>query len=433
MVFLIFFFNFVRKFDELVNLPEDFIRETGLVMGEERMNRFLGAFDEEAPTSIRLNPRKISLTPHPSPLTTNMVPWCQEGFYLQGRPQFTFDPLFHAGCYYVQEAASMFVTHILRTLLTPHASLSALDMCAAPGGKSTALRTVLPEGSLLVCNEPIANRAQILLENITKWGWSDCIVTNNYPRDFRKAKATFDLILCDVPCSGEGMFRRDPATIGEWSLQNVEKCWRLQREIVADAWECLNPGGLFIYSTCTFNIIENEANVQWLTENLEAEMLGVDTEERWAITGSLLTGFSQPVYRFIPGITRSEGLFMAVMRKPSATGQRNNRQNDGRRKLQSALKDGALNVVTNLVSPTPPDSVATVDLNYAMAISYLRGEAIVLPTDVPRGPVSVTFKGRVLGQAKNIGSRANNLYPKEWRIKSTHVPSEYQASVIVTK
>jgi 16S rRNA C967 or C1407 C5-methylase (RsmB/RsmF family) len=140
--------------------------------------------------------------------------------------------------------------------------LQALDLCAAPGGKSTAMRTVLPEGSILVSNEPIPTRAQILLENITKWGWPDCIVTNNYPRDFRKAKAQFDIILCDVPCSGEGMFRKDPATISEWSLQNVEKCWRLQREIVADAWECLNPGGILIYSTCTYNIKENEENVR---------------------------------------------------------------------------------------------------------------------------------------------------------------------------
>ena len=408
MVFLIFFFNFVRKFDELVNLPEDFIRETGLVMGEERMNRFLGAFDEEASTSIRLNPRKISLTPHPSPLTTNMVPWCQEGFYLQGRPRFTFDPLFHAGCYYVQEAASMFITHILRTYLTPHSTLSALDMCAAPGGKSTALRTVLPEGSLLVCNEPIANRAQILLENITKWGWSDCIVTNNYPRDFRKAKATFDLILCDVPCSGEGMFRRDPATIGEWNLQNVEKCWRLQREIVADAWECLNPGGLFIYSTCTFNTKENEENVRWILETYDAEVLEIPTDPSWNITGSLLKGFEAPVYRFIPGITRSEGLFVCALRK-KGTLARAPRKNLSLKVLKPDLPEG---------------DFPQTDLPYPEALKYLRGEALVLPADTPRGIVNVTYHGIALGPVKNIGNRANNLYPKAWRIKTTHLPTE---------
>ena len=216
-------------------------------MGEERFNSYMEAFNEEAPTSIRLNTGAMNTGARPQ----HQVPWCKEGFYLEGRPQFTFDPLFHAGCYYVQEAASMFVTHVLRQFI--HEPVAMLDLCAAPGGKSTAARSVLPGESVLVSNEPIPTRAQILLENITKWGWSDCIVTNNYPRDFRQAKTKFDVILCDVPCSGEGMFRKDPATIGEWSLQNVEKCWRLQREIVADAWECLNPDGILIYSTCTFN------------------------------------------------------------------------------------------------------------------------------------------------------------------------------------
>ena len=276
-------------------------------MGEERLNRFLEALDEESPTSIRMNPSKGSLTVGES------VPWCPEGYYLEGRPQFTFDPLFHAGCYYVQEAASMFVSHILRQFVKEPVTM--LDLCAAPGGKSTAARTVLPEGSLLVSNEPIATRAQILLENITKWGWKDCIVTNNYPRDYRKAKTCFDVILCDVPCSGEGMFRKDPGAISEWSLQNVEKCWRLQREIVADAWECLVPGGLLIYGTCTYNIKENEENVRWIMEEYDAEMLEVPTDPSWGITGSLLEGFSAPVYRFIPGFTKSEGLFICALRK----------------------------------------------------------------------------------------------------------------------
>jgi 16S rRNA C967 or C1407 C5-methylase (RsmB/RsmF family) len=241
----------------MIQLPEDFVRETRLVMGEDRFHSYLEAFNEEAPTSIRLNPRHdVSLR---AELTEQAVAWCSEGFYLKGRPSFTFDPLFHAGCYYVQEAASMFVCHILRTLLGQKSEpLSVLDMCAAPGGKSTAVRSVLPAGSQLVSNEPITSRAQILLENITKWDWPDCIVTNNYPRDYRKAKAQFDLILCDVPCSGEGMFRRDPATIGVWSLRNVEKCWRLQREIVVDGWACLTLGGILLYSTCTFNTKENE-------------------------------------------------------------------------------------------------------------------------------------------------------------------------------
>ncbi|MBR2778437.1 MAG: hypothetical protein IKD75_15335 [Prevotella sp.] len=388
-----------------MQLPEEFIRETRLVMGDDRLNRFMEAFNEEAPTSIRVNPARHALA------DGERVPWCQEGYYLEGRPQFTFDPLFHAGCYYVQEAASMFVTHVLRNcqLSIDHCP-SVLDMCAAPGGKSTAARSVLPEGSLLVSNEPVPTRAQILLENITKWGAPNCIVTNNYPRDFRKAKARFDIIICDVPCSGEGMFRKDPATIGEWSLQNVEKCWRLQREIVADAWECLNPGGIMIYSTCTFNTKENEENVRWMMEELGAEILEVPTQPEWNITGSLLEGFNAPVYRFIPGITRSEGLFLAVLRKKNVT-------------------EGTGPIVTFqrlkvLKADLPEGEFPHVALDYQEALKYLRGEALVLPPDTPKGFVTVTYKGAPLGPVKNIGNRANNLYPKPWRIKTTHLPTD---------
>ena len=391
----------------MIQLPEDFVRETRLVMGEDRLNSYLEAFNEEAPTSIRLNPKHdVALR---AEQTEQAVAWCREGFYLKGRPAFTFDPLFHAGCYYVQEAASMFVCHILRTL-SGQEPLSVLDMCAAPGGKSTAVRSVLPEGSRLVSNEPIASRAQILLENITKWGWSDCVVTNNYPRDYRKAKALFDIILCDVPCSGEGMFRRDPATIGEWSLQNVEKCWRLQREIVADAWACLQPGGILIYSTCTFNTKENEENARWIIDTYDAEIVEIPTKPEWRITGSLLEGFEAPVYRFIPGITQSEGLFVAVLRKggtKSETGAKNNMQ---RLKV--------------LKADLPEGSFPQVDLSYPDALKYLRGESLTLAADTPRGVVTITYKGIPLGPAKNIGNRANNLYPKPWRIKTTHLPTE---------
>ena len=420
-------------------LPEDFIRETRAVMGEKRFNCFMEAFNEDAPVSIRLNPRKVEGDNHNSQFSIlnsqfDKVPWCPEGYYLSGRPQFTFDPLFHAGCYYVQEASSMFITHVLRSVtegrffcdiasdVTKEPSLCyTLDLCAAPGGKSTAMRTVLPEGSILVSNEPIANRAQILLENVTKWGWPNCIVTNNYPRDFRKAKTKFDIILCDVPCSGEGMFRKDPTTIGEWSLQNVEKCWRLQREIVADAWECLNPGGLLIYSTCTFNIKENEENIRWILENYDAEPIAIPTEPEWNITGSLLEGFDIPVYRFIPGITRGEGLFMCVLRKRGVKREECGIRNDMPQKTLQKIQGLKL---ISLPTPHPSLLEDTVDLTYHEALCYLRGEALVLPADTHRGIVTVTYRGVPLGPVKNIGSRANNLYPKPWRIKTTHLPSE---------
>ena len=376
-------------------------------MGEARFNRYMEAFNEEAPTSIRLNPRyRTGARPQ------HAVPWCEEGFYLEGRPPFTFDPLFHAGCYYVQEAASMFVCHVLRQFVLEPVAM--LDLCAAPGGKSTAARSILPEGSLLVSNEPITSRAQILLENITKWGWPDCIVTNNYPRDYRKAKAMFDVILCDVPCSGEGMFRKDPATISEWSLQNVEKCWRLQREIVADAWECLKSGGLLIYSTCTFNTKENEENVRWIMDTYEAEVLEIPTQPEWGITGSLLPDFNAPVYRFIPGITKSEGLFLCALRKKG--------------ECEHSPKNYQLSTINSKLKVLSPDlpegDHPRIDISYPDVLKYLRGEALTLPADTPRGIVTVTYKGIPLGPVKNIGNRANNLYPKPWRIKTTHLPSE---------
>ena len=389
----------------MIQLPEIFVSETRRVMGDERFNRFLGAFDEEAPVSIRVNPRIAGDGCQVK--GGSQVPWCNEGYYLEDRPQFTFDPLLHAGCYYVQEASSMFVTHILRSVGNDYKS--ALDMCAAPGGKSTALRSVLPDDCVLVSNEPMGNRAQILLENITKWEAPNCIVTNNYPRDFRKAKLKFDLILCDVPCSGEGMMRKDPGAIAEWSMQNVEKCWQLQREIVADAWECLNPGGLFIYSTCTYNTKENEENIQWILDNYDAEVLDIPTDPSWQITGSLLPGFNHPVYRFIPGITRGEGLFVCAMRKAgSAEPKPFNAKKLSLKVLEAELEK----------------SETSVDVDYTEALKYLRGEAMVLPPDTPKGIVTITYKGQPLGPAKNIGNRANNLYPKPWRIKSTHLPTD---------
>ena len=401
----------------MVQLPADFVAETRRIMGDERYNRFVGAFDEEAPTSIRVNPRiAIDHGPWTIDHSDSQVPWCSEGYYLADRPQFTFDPLLHAGCYYVQEASSMFVTHILRTVdsSSPNYQLStihyqlALDLCAAPGGKSTALRSVLPADCVLISNEPMGNRAQILLENVTKWGAPNHIVTNNYPRDFRKAKLKFDFILCDVPCSGEGMFRKDPNAISEWSAQNVEKCWQLQREIVADAWECLNPGGLLIYSTCTYNTKENEENIRWILDTYDAQVLDIPVDSSWNITGSLLDGFHEPVYRFIPGITRGEGLFVCALRKAGSSEPKP----FNAKKLQLKVLEAEFE-----------KSDVCVDVDFAEALKYLRGEALVLPPDTPRGIVTITYQGQPLGPVKNIGNRANNLYPKAWRIKSTHLPA----------
>ncbi len=389
-----------------MQLPADFITQMERMMAPELWHVLREGLAQEPSVSIRINPSKIDLKEWEVVLSDGVVPWCEYGFYLTHRPPFTFDPLLHAGAYYVQESSSMFLHHVLRQYVTEPVAM--LDLCAAPGGKSTLARSVLPDGSRLVSNEPMRGRAQVLEENVTKWGYPDHIVTNRYPKDFRKSKQQFDVILTDVPCSGEGMFRKDEGAIAEWSLQKVEQCQRLQREIVSDAWECLVPGGLLIYSTCTFNTLENEENIKWILENFDAEVLPVHTEAEWNIQGSILPDFIAPVYRFIPGLTRGEGLFMAVIRKG---GERREKTRVSNKSLSSLL--------------TPLSSI-NIDIDYPTALRYLRREAIVLPPDAPRGIVTVSYQGIPLGQCKNIGSRANNLYPKEWRIKSTHTP-DYEA------
>ena len=265
---------------------------------------------------------------------------------------------------------------------------------------------------MLYSNEPIRNRANILLENVTKWGYPNHYVTNVYPRAYRASKFRFDVILCDVPCSGEGMFRKDEATIREWSPQQVEKCWQLQRDIVTDAWACLNDGGLLIYSTCTFNTKENEENIRWILDSFkDAKTLDINTKPEWNITNSLLEGFHEPVYRFIPGVSRSEGLFVCVLRK------------EGQRE-EGKVKTGKIQTLVSDFNLQASD--INVELTYQQAMAYLRHEALVLPEDTPRGLVNVAFQGFPLGPAKNIGSRANNLYPKEWKIKTTHIPNDYE-------
>ena len=400
-----------------MQLPADFITQMERMMAPELWHVLREGLAQEPSVSIRINPSKIDLKEWEVVLSDGVVPWCEYGFYLTHRPPFTFDPLLHAGAYYVQESSSMFLHQVLRQYVTEPVVM--LDLCAAPGGKSTLARSVLPEGSRLVSNEPIRGRAQVLEENVTKWGYPDHIVTNRYPKDFRKSKQQFDVILTDVPCSGEGMFRKDEGAIAEWSLQKVEQCQRLQREIVSDAWECLAPGGLLIYSTCTFNTLENEENIKWILENFDAEVLPVHTEAEWNIQGSILPDFIAPIYRFIPGLTRGEGLFMAVMRK------------GGKASPNPSLF--TLPPIPDRWSPTRSlslftlhSSLFTQEIDYPTALRYLRREAIVLPPDAPLGIVTVSYQGIPLGQCKNIGSRANNLYPKEWRIKSTHTP-DYEA------
>lgn len=411
-------------------------------MGEELYSKLISGLAATPPVSIRLNPFKVAKDAYLEDeeqlngLQLTPVPWAKDGYLLSERPSFTLDPLFHAGAYYVQEASSMFLDFIIRQLVKEPVTM--LDLCAAPGGKTTCAMAALPEGSILYSNEPIRTRANILAENVMKFGHPDIIVTNNYAKDYAKAKKTFDVILTDVPCSGEGMFRKDPNAINEWSTSNVDSCWKLQRSIVEDIWQCLKPGGILIYSTCTFNAHEDEENVQWIIDNLGADPIALEgVKEEWNITGALKGNL--PVYRFIPGKTKGEGLFMAVMRKKGEPTQ-GSTPTTLKKEGKISMKEKGLKVMTHGINPptqkgkkTIPDiSLALsinqkendyphVDVDRQTAINYLRREAITLPADTPRGIVTITYKGLGLGFANNIGNRANNLYPQEWRIKTTHV------------
>ena len=425
-----------------ITLPTAFEVYTKHLFGEERYNIFCKGLQQSSPVSIRLNPFKTNKT---TQVADNFVPthvaWCAEGFYLNSRPNFTFDPLFHAGAYYVQEASSMFLSHVLRHLINKPVAL--LDLCAAPGGKTTCARTAISDGSIVFSNEPINKRAQILAENIQKFGHSDVVVTNNYPRDYKKSKLEFDVIVADVPCSGEGMFRKDPQAIAEWSEQNVENCWKLQRSIISDIWDNLKPGGLLIYSTCTFNAHENEENVAWILNEYDAQLLEVPTEKNWNITGSLIgnplkAGEPFPVYRFIPGFTQGEGLFMAIIKKGGTS--TNVEPNVGKlvaeaNKKLKIMVHGVKQGIIKGKKIIPDHSLAlaingdrssypNVEIDYETAIKYLRHEAIMLSAVAPKGIVTLTYRGHAIGFANNLGNRANNLYPQEWRIKSSHIPNE---------
>ena len=460
-----------------MNLPIPFEEAMRQLLGDE-YSTFREALLGEPAVSIRLNRSKCTASPD-----YEHVPWATDGYYLAERPAFTFDPMFHAGGYYVQEASSMFVEQAIRQHLGQ--ARVALDLCAAPGGKSTLLRSLLPDDCVLVSNEVMRPRAQVLAENITKWGHPRCIVTSNYPADFTPLGETFDLILVDAPCSGEGMFRKDEVAVNEWSPENVEVCWKRQRDILTDIWPTLRPGGLLIYSTCTFNTQEDEENVRWMMDELGAELLPIDTEPAWGITPSLMPNVPH-AYRFLPGRTRGEGFFLAVVRKgesasvaeTSRGGKAKKRDKKGKQPALAAPveckgwladdKNYVYKVIdTEVVAlPTDMDSLYTVlsdqlyliktgitlaemkgrdalpahdlamstalradafarcELAYGEALRYLHREAITLPADTPRGFVLVTYRDMPLGFVKNLGNRANNLYPNEWRIRSGHLPEE---------
>jgi len=390
-----------------MRLPDDFLHETRALLGDERYRLFLAGTDREATVSIRLNPLKMRKDwRYTVPDNAGKVPWCRGGWYLKARPDFTFDPLLHAGVYYVQDAASMFLDTVLRQEVTEPVTL--LDLCAAPGGKTTLTAAAIPEGSRIYANEAVGKRARILAENCWKAGLKNTVVTNAFARDYAREGLLFDVIVADVPCSGEGMFRKDEEAVRQWSPEKVRQCAALQREIISDIWPCLRPGGLLVYSTCTINAQENEDNCAFIVRELGAEGVGIAVEDDWHITPALKGDL--PACRFIPGITAGEGLFVCALRK----------NKDGEC-LRPKKNNKAPTRLTDLMPP-PLQEAPRVELTCPQALAYLRHESLCLDEEAPRGILTVTFQGHALGQVKNIGNRANNLYPKEWRIRTTHTP-----------
>ena len=396
-------------------LPQDFVQLMHEHYDEATADALCSALTTTEPeVSIRLNPYKLSkeevLACHPD---LEPVPWCPNAFYLPDRPPFTFDPLLHAGAYYVQEAASMYVASLplplqrkgewsqqFPPLLEGQGEAClALDLCAAPGGKSTLLQSLLPEGSLLISNEPIAKRAQVLAENMQKWMTglpeqaTQVIVTQNYPHEFSALTGCVDVLLTDVPCSGEGMFRKDEGAIREWSLENVARCQQRQRDILSDIWHVLKPGGLLIYSTCTFNRFEDEDNARWICSELGGELL----MER----------------HFLPGRDRGEGFYVAVIVAPSPLPLWGSAPN----KIDTETIKRTLKALPQRGSGEGAGT-PFINLTYNEALQYLRREA--LRVEAPRGPVTLCYRGLTLGPGKGVGNRINNLYPEAWRIRTTY-------------
>ena len=338
------------------------------------------------------------------------MPWSPYGYILKERPSFTLDPLFHAGCYYVQDTSAMFPGHVARRFMD-RPGMSVLDLCAAPGGKSTDLAASLRErfgdNFTLLSNDVVRARYNTLRSNLETWGDSRTGAVSRDPSAFGNAPL-FDMIVADVPCSGEGMFRKDAKAVEDWSLETVEFCAARSRRILSDIWPTLVPGGILIYSTCTFNHIENDDTVEWIASELGADILPPED-----FPPAILTRCGQVL---LPGFVPGEGQYVAALKKhgePDAI-----RRGDPLKIFKAQMPDQvghdgrAVTTGTDRWSPEAPH----VNVDRKTALQYLHGDALRL-TDAPIGLITICYEGHPLGAAKNLGTRCNNLYPKAKRIR----------------
>jgi 16S rRNA C967 or C1407 C5-methylase (RsmB/RsmF family)/NOL1/NOP2/fmu family ribosome biogenesis protein len=454
--------------------PEEFVKR----IHDQRYidaDSLLKALNEPSPVSLRLNAAKWNIRPSDA----EQVPWCKNGYYLKKRPSYTLDPLYHSGCYYPQEASGMFLEQIIEQTTDLTQNLRVLDLCAAPGGKSTLLSGLLGPDSLLVSNETIRSRASILSETVTKWGSGNTLVTQNDPAAFATLEGYFDIIVVDAPCSGEGMFRTDIA-VKEWSEGNTYHCSERQKRILMDIWPALKENGLLVYSTCTFNPGENEENIKWLIDRKKSECLRLDISAFEGITEIDFEGISG--YGFYPDKIKGEGFFISAVRKTDAQKNiyiRNQKKTEllpAKNDVEAAEKwthfpkerifkwgdelfaspcsmDEYLHLYRNLKvvrtgtklftvknkKQLPSHELAlslhlrkgifyenAVDLSGALA--FMRRDNFNLP-DAATGWNLVTYKGIGIGFINNLGNRVNNYFPVEWRIRM-NLPESGKENII---
>jgi len=448
--------------------PPGFIESISSAGGFEKDDFIIAHEKMQAPVSIRLNPFKQTDSSDLSFDLRSKVPWSEHGYYLNSRPSFTLDPLFHGGAYYVQEASSMFLEYAIRQTVDLRYPVIVLDCCAAPGGKSTLIQSVLSHDSLLVSNEVIKARSAILVENITKWGAPNVIVTNNDPSHFQKLPEFFDLLVVDAPCSGSGLFRKDPSAMKEWSEASVEHCSQRQQRILTDSLPALKENGILIYSTCSYSEKENECIADWLIAEQGMEALKLSLDPSWEIfeTHTSNGGFG---YRFYPGKTEGEGFFISCFRKMNNSGfgskdpsvKLNFVSRTEKDLVQSSLEnpgdfefirfnddviaiplthvDSYKHITSNLylkkaflnigslgrkelipshewaISTVRSAHIPEITLSLEDALQYLRKQDFRIASDA-RGWAVMMYKNISLGLAKLLGNRINNYYPKEWRI-----------------
>lgn len=435
-------------------------------VGAENASVAEKALDESPSVSVRLNPSRMddSMAEEVFGPGLAKVPWSRHGFMLPQRPQFTLDPFFHAGAYYVQDSSAMFVGEVFRTM-AGDGPLRVLDLCAAPGGKTTDVLASLRERGgkyLVTANEVMRQRASVLRDNIALWGDPHVVVTSCDPKAFSSLPGFFDIIVADVPCSGEGMFRKDPEARADWSESVVALCESRQRRIIADAWPALKEGGILIYSTCTFNRRENDGNVGWIAENLGAEPLTGEgrAESR---DGVLLTRYG---HLLLPGLVPGEGQYCAALRKTSSTGTFRSGKSTAKEASEYRSLSSLFTIPMKIrmkgetIIAIPEDNTADMDalsqlkplaegvavgvmkggkliphddlshciclaedafpkatLSREEALKFLHRDPVTLGAGTPKGVNLLEYKGMPLGFVKNLGNRTNSLLPQDRRIR----------------